>query len=352
MAAQVSGKEEKIPEPAGRVQTVTVLVAGPVSSAKSTSIGVLVKGKLDAPDSPMWMEVDRHRHEHESKNTSSISTHYMQRGTKVVELVNLCGHLRYLKQTFLGMTGQGADYAILAINVIDGLGAASTKADGETVDMGLEHLNALVHLEIPFLIVLTKVDSIPKGTPADGETPNDVKVRGGSQADPPLLPGLRPQGSGLEDGQEPPPQGRLLGIRRSLAHDMGIVPVICTSNRTGIERAEECLYRLPPRPPWKASDITADVFFITSVYRPPHFGIIVAGDVKARAPIKVGEIWHVGPHTTGKTTAFVPAKSTRFTTTIHERITRRSLSCSLASPDAYACAGPRMNCGARTSSRA
>ena len=282
-----------------RLQTVTVLVAGPVSSSKSTSIGVLVKGQLDTPEHPMWMEVDKHRHEHESKNTSSISSHLMQRDNRVVELINLCGHLKYLKQTLLGMTGQGADYSLLMVNIADGLGEATKRGD-EITDMGLEHLTALIHLEIPFMIVLTKLDSM-----------KDVKVleEAHRQIHRVLRENDRKAVSLKLDKSLRLKEGYMV-YAELLGHDPSIVPVLCTSNRTGLnmDALRDLLFALRPRPLWRPEDLTSDVFNITSVYRLPHFGIIVAGDVKSRIPIKVGDLWHVGPHTVGRTTSFVPSK--------------------------------------------
>jgi GTPase len=295
-----TANEDGKSQPVSRLQTVTVLVAGPVSSSKSTSIGVLVKGQLDTPERPMWMEVDKHRHEHESKNTSSISSHFMQRDNRVVELINLCGHLKYLKQTLLGMTGQGADYALLMVNITDGLGEASKRGGDEITDMGLEHLTALIHLEIPFMIVLTKLDSM---------TEVKVLMEAHRQIHDVLRENDRKAISLKLDKSYRLKEG-YMAYAELISHDPSIVPVLCTSNRTGLnmDALRDLLFALRPRPLWKLEDLTSDVFYITSVYRLPHFGIIVAGDAKSRIPVRVGDTWYAGPHTVGRTTSFVSAK--------------------------------------------
>lgn len=80
---------------------VSVMVAGQVDSSKSTTIGVLVFNKLD--DGMLFKEVDKYKHEKESRHTSSVSTHHMIKGNKIINLYNLCGHQKYLKHTLYGI---------------------------------------------------------------------------------------------------------------------------------------------------------------------------------------------------------------------------------------------------------
>jgi GTPase len=261
---------------------------------------VLISGELDRPDKPIWKIVDKHRHEHESKNTSSISSHYMQREQKVVELVNLCGHLKYLKQTLHGMTGQGADYAVLLVNVNDGLSKGAIDPQHGASNMGIENLNALIHLQITFVIVLTKIDSMKDIGTLEG-TLKDIDQ---------VLQSRRRQALRLEANKDLSLKPSYIDHAHLIAHNPKVVPIICSSNRTGLnmDSLRNFLFELPTRPLWKLEDVKQDVFFVTSVYKVKHMGIIVAGDVKSRQPINVGDTWYLGPHTTGKRTRFIPVK--------------------------------------------
>lgn len=74
----------------------------------------------------------------------------MQKTKKLINLIDLCGHEKYLKTTMLGMVGLVPDYILIVVGANFGLSR-----------MTKEHLGIALALEIPFLIVITKIDLVP-----------------------------------------------------------------------------------------------------------------------------------------------------------------------------------------------
>lgn len=68
---------------------------------------------------------------------------------KIISLVDLCGHEKYLKTTILGLVGLVPDYVMIIVGSNLGLSK-----------MTKEHLGIALALKIPFFIVMTKVDLV------------------------------------------------------------------------------------------------------------------------------------------------------------------------------------------------
>ena len=64
-------------------------------------------------------------------------------------MIDLCGHAKYLKTTILGMVGMQPDYILIVVGANFGLSR-----------MTKEHLGIALALEIPFFIVMTKIDMV------------------------------------------------------------------------------------------------------------------------------------------------------------------------------------------------
>ena len=73
----------------------------------------------------------------------------MSKTDKLVNLVDLCGHAKYLKTTMLGMVGMLPDYVLIVVGANFGLSR-----------MTKEHLGIALALEIPFFVVMTKIDMV------------------------------------------------------------------------------------------------------------------------------------------------------------------------------------------------
>lgn len=152
-----------------------IAVVGNVDSGKSTLVGVLTKGILDDGRGSSRSKVFNHPHENKTGRTSSIAQEIMgfknngkqifperfiqkknkywaevcKESEKMITLVDLCGHEKYLKTTMLGMIGLVPDYVLIVVGGNLGLSR-----------MTKEHLGIAIALEIPFFIVITKTDMV------------------------------------------------------------------------------------------------------------------------------------------------------------------------------------------------
>ena len=80
----------------------------------------------------------------------------MSKSKKVLSLVDLCGHEKYLKTTMFGMIGLYPDFAMIIVGANMGISR-----------MTKEHLGIALALKIPFFVVLTKVDICPQNVYKD-----------------------------------------------------------------------------------------------------------------------------------------------------------------------------------------
>ena len=162
-------------EPTSQDNYIRVAVVGNVDSGKSTLTSVLTKSILDDGRGSARLRVFNYDHEAKNGRTSSIANeimgfdetgnqilpdHFvsnknkywsevMSKTKKVVSLIDLCGHEKYLKTTMLGMVGMVPDYVMIVVGANLGLSK-----------MTKEHLGIALALGIPFFIVLTKVDMV------------------------------------------------------------------------------------------------------------------------------------------------------------------------------------------------
>jgi len=154
-----------------------VAVIGNVDSGKSTIVSVLSKGILDDGRGSARTRISNYAHESENGKTTSI-THeivgFDSKGnqvlpdpniasknktwqdvglnsSKIVSMIDLCGHEKYLKTTMLGMVSLVPDYAMIVISANLGISR-----------MTKEHLGIALALRIPFFVVITKVDMVPE----------------------------------------------------------------------------------------------------------------------------------------------------------------------------------------------
>jgi GTPase len=113
-----------------------VAVLGPVEAGKSTLLGVLMDGQLDNGRGQARLNLLRHRHELVSGRTSSISRGFLgftkagevvnyencgsiqeicEASSKLVTLIDLAGHRKYLKTTVFGLTAYEPQLAMLVV---------------------------------------------------------------------------------------------------------------------------------------------------------------------------------------------------------------------------------------------
>merc|ERR1712226_704437 len=160
----------KVPEDQQCID-LRVCVLGSADVGKSTLLGVLTQGNLDNGRGSARLNMFRHLHEVQTGRTSSIShevlgfdssghavyhemaasTEIAESATKLITFIDLAGHEKYLRTTISGLTGYAPHYAMLVISASAGV-----------VTMTKEHLAIAVALEVPFFVMLTKVDVTPK----------------------------------------------------------------------------------------------------------------------------------------------------------------------------------------------
>lgn len=158
---------------------IRIAIVGNVDSGKSTLVGVLTKGQPDDGRGSARLKVFNYPHEAQNGRTSSIAQEIMgfdengqqifaerfvqnknkywgevvTRSKKIVAMVDLCGHEKYLKTTMLGMVGLVPDYVLIVVGANLGLSR-----------MTKEHLGIALALNLPFMVVITKVDMVPEET--------------------------------------------------------------------------------------------------------------------------------------------------------------------------------------------
>ncbi|XP_053682750.1 GTP-binding protein 2 [Sabethes cyaneus] len=162
----------KIPDDQHNIE-VRVAVLGGAGAGKSTLLGVLTQGEYDNGRGRARLNMFRHMHEIQTGRTSCISHETLgfdhqgnvinykynemmtaeeisDRSTKLVTFMDLAGHRRYLKTTVQALSGYSPHHALIVV-----------AAGSNISNMTHEHL-AIVHaLDMPFSIVVTKLDLVP-----------------------------------------------------------------------------------------------------------------------------------------------------------------------------------------------
>lgn len=151
-----------------------IAVVGNVDAGKSSMLGVLVKGDLDDGRGRARVNLFRHKHEIETGRTSSVGMEIMgfdahgqvitsdtpgrklsweeigKRSAKVITFTDLAGHERYLRTTVFGLLSSSPNYCLLMVAANNGL-----------IGMSKEHLGIALALNVPVMVVITKIDICP-----------------------------------------------------------------------------------------------------------------------------------------------------------------------------------------------
>ncbi|KAL8736552.1 MAG: hypothetical protein Q9181_002380 [Wetmoreana brouardii] len=162
------------PETAEGVIETRIAVVGNVDAGKSTMLGVLVKGGLDDGRGKARVNLFRHKHEVESGRTSSVGMEIMgfdvhgeivgskvpgrklsweeigKQSAKVISFTDLAGHERYLRTTVFGLLSSSPNYCLLMVAANNGL-----------IGMSKEHLGIALALNVPVMVIITKIDICP-----------------------------------------------------------------------------------------------------------------------------------------------------------------------------------------------
>ncbi len=274
---------------------INVAVMGHVNAGKSTLTGVLISGKYDDGNGSLRAVVARHLHEVISGRTSSISMRLLgfddngevvnryvrdpldeaditMKSSKVVRLIDLGGHERYLRTTLKGLLGYDVNYVMLVVGADDGLSI-----------MGREHLAIASILKFPVFVVITKVDKYPRER--IDQIINDVKSVL-------KIPGINRLALEVED------EGDLLNS--ILAMRTGrVVPIFKVSNVTGegIDLLVKLLNVLPPS--GKKMNDELPLVYIDEIYNVTGVGTVVLGSV-VRGSVSSNDDFFIGPDKVGE----------------------------------------------------
>ena len=287
---------------------IRVALIGNVDSGKSTLVGVLSKGHLDDGRGKARQHVFRHKHEIENGRTSSVSneiigfcnhqqilenqkqthennsemkkrwTQIVEKSDKIISLIDLCGHEKYLKTTIYAMTSLIPDVAIVVVGANMGVQV-----------MTKEHLCIASSLNIPIMVVITKIDIAPSHILKDTKT-NLKKILKSMNKMPLFVQGENTDYNMMIQGLN---SGR-------------VVPIFMVSSVSGekIDCLKNTLCELPKRQQPKQQSngkyyTFQNVFMVDDVY----YGVagtqcVVSGLLK-RGQIQVHEHLLFGPDATG-----------------------------------------------------
>lgn len=124
---------------------------GNVDAGKSTTLGQLSTGLKDNGNGKLRSLISKHPHEIETGRTSDTVYHTTIFGKNRITFVDLAGHEKYLKTTIGGLGTVIPDLLILCVDKYT-----------PTYRMTKEHMGLAIRMNIPFVIVMTKVDLYSK----------------------------------------------------------------------------------------------------------------------------------------------------------------------------------------------
>mmetsp|Transcript_3027 Transcript_3027/g.6512 ORF Transcript_3027/g.6512 Transcript_3027/m.6512 type:complete len:699 (+) Transcript_3027:251-2347(+) len=262
-------------------RNIRIAVVGNVDAGKSTMIGTLTSSLLDDGRGSSRTSIMKHRHEIESGRTSTTSTHLMgfrstgeaiagrdsvratrrksedevaRESYRIVTLMDLAGHEKYLKTTIHGVASGMADYALILVN-----------SRHPPTHMTHHHLNLCVSFGIHVIIVFTKVDGCPEHAFKTSKAEVSKLLK---------RPDInkRPFEIRCEEDIE-----TCIGKLGTLA------PMISTScvNGDGIELLQKMLFSLPKRRRHEKKQNRPFEFLVEDIFNVPGVGSVVSGFVNA-----------------------------------------------------------------------
>lgn len=278
-------------------KTLRVCVCGNVDAGKSTMIGTLTTNQLDNGRGKTRVFIMKHRHEIETGRTSTAASHLLGFNSKgevlgvandhhkvrnfrktdeeiardsarLITFMDLAGHEKYLKTTVYGVSSGMADYAMILVN-----------ARHPPTHMTHHHLNLCASMQIPIIIVLTKVDGCPAHALASTTADLHALLRAPDVNKRPFM--IR----NFDD------------VDTCIDKLERVAPIITTSCLTGqgLDLLKRFLFTIPKRRKHEKKMLRQFEFLIDDIYNNvPGVGCVVAGFVNAGS-IQVGQTVHVGP---------------------------------------------------------
>lgn len=273
-------------------RNLRVAVVGNVDAGKSTMIGTLTSSLLDDGRGSSRTSIMKHRHEIESGRTSTASTHLMgfrssgqaiagkdsvranrrktedeiaRESFRVITLMDLAGHEKYLKTTIHGVASGMADYALILVN-----------SRHPPTHMTHHHLNLCVSFGIHVIIIFTKVDGCPEHAFKTSKSEVCKLLR-------------RP-----DIGKQPFEIRSEEDIATCLGKLGTLAPMVSTSCVTGegIDLLQKMLFALPKRRRHERKLQRSFEYLVDDIFNVPGVGSVVSGFVNA-GQLEVGPSAHV-----------------------------------------------------------
>ena len=272
---------------------VKVAIAGNVDAGKSTLLSVLINGKQDNGRGIARLAVFNFPHEVISGRTSSIGHQILgynylgevmnyhdnrcftwpdivKKSSKVISFYDLAGHEKYLKTTIFGLSSSCPDMCFIMVGANRGV----TK-------MTREHIFLCKTLEIPFCIVITKIDMVKDcGNILEETMHSIIKIL--------KNPGIRRIPIKVHT------QDDIVRCAMNM-HSKSIVPIFSVSNVTleGISFIHKFL-NITPKKPTIAGTKEVECHLDTS-WTVPGVGTVVGGHL-ITGTIKIGDKLWFGPN--------------------------------------------------------
>ena len=254
-----------------------IILKNYIVTHNSSLIGVLKTGLFDNGRGSARQTVMKHYHELETGRTSAITITpiSLNNNTKIVTLIDLAGHEKYLKTTVFGLNGYFVDYGIVIVDCNRGI-----------TRMTKEHLGILLYLKIPFMMLLTKIDMAPEQQLLKTKRilRKLLKIK---------VFNTRPYF--IKHGEkEATEEINTLLINNTISKQ--IIPILEISNKTGhnIENVRNILGKLEPRIHWNKDKFKGTVVHIDSNFDVKGIGLVFSGTVKGEPMVTNGKYW-VGP---------------------------------------------------------
>jgi GTPase len=312
-------------------EEISIVICGPVDAGKSSLVGVLTTGELDDGRGKARKNIFHHNHELESGRTSSVSQNVIKyqinnninnnniiriistksnrkydpkiinpkiincvdmkglsiNGDKIVSLIDLAGHEKYLKTTVHGITGMFPDRGIIVIGANTGI----TK-------LTREHIGLLLCVRIPFMVVITKIDMAPEQIYLDLQ--KTIKKLLQRNAPDKTLHFIDNNNSDQQTNnyivatQQIDPKGHINNIN---INNPDIVPVISVSNKDGynINNLHRIIYNIPQRNKFINQSSKGSIIYLDGNFSVPGIGLVVSGMIK-EGIIKVKQKMFMGPY--------------------------------------------------------
>lgn len=288
-------KSIKLPEDRENIKEATITILGNANSGKSSLVGILSNPNLwplideytDAENTTLGIpeeilddgngrsrrEIMQFIHEQKTGRTSSITYNYMliNRGYKIISIVDLAGHEAYLKTTIRGVTSSYPDYGFVCI-------------EKSITRITKEHMQILYILNIPFSIIMTKIDIMPEDKLKEN-LKNVFKLMKKLNKTPFII-------KKRED----------LNVIKN-CHE-NICPIFLLSNKSGIGFDKLLLFINIINK--KETKIIPNNYVIDAIYTVSGFGLVVSGI--SGIEVKKGEEMFLGPFMKGDSYEFIKAK--------------------------------------------